>query len=367
MKKIAILGIGNAQVDVLRLLNESRSYEVHALSYSNDGRGLDYVDHFSLIDITDKEKVKNYCAEHEIEIIYSVGSDVAMPTVAYVSEELGLPHFVSYETAVSCNNKNVFREKLKHCFGSVPFTVMVDEDTQVDLPFPLIVKPVDSQGQRGVSTAQSIQELKASFAKAITYSKSGKVIVEKKIEGEEISVNAYVIDGELKFFLPSGRVSWDMFDGGIIHKHLLPSTLSTQAIENVRRLVEETTKALEINNGPVYFQIKMEQDSPYLIEVTPRLDGCHMWRLISLACGVNLLDLAIQHLMGADINIPESWPVDDMCLEFFCQPPKEQFSLPLDHDSYIYKELYYKVGDRVKEMNGKMEKCGYCIFPLNEA
>lgn len=364
MKKIVILGIGNAQVDILKLLHKSNNYEVHALSYSDDGRGLKYVDQFGLIDITDKYKVKDYCENNSIDVIYSVGSDVAMPTVAYVSEQLGLPHFVSYETALSCNNKNLFREKLKNCVGSVPFSVMENENTSVDISFPLIVKPVDSQGQRGVTTATNEDELKASFRNAIQYSKSGKVIAEKKIEGEEISVNAYVVDGELKFFLPSGRVSWSMFDGGIIHKHLVPSALSPLAQENVKALVLDTVKTLQINNGPVYFQIKMAAETPYLIEVTPRLDGCHMWRLINESCGINLLDISIKHLFGVKVVIPTAFETRNMCLEFYCQPPSEQFQLPAVTGKEVYRELYYDAGDEIRRMNGKMEKCGYCIFPL---
>ncbi|ELA7156564.1 ATP-grasp domain-containing protein [Vibrio parahaemolyticus] len=367
MKKFLVLGIGNAQVDLLRFLRNSGKFEVHALSNTEFGRGLQYADKFECINITDKDAVLDYASRNNIDIIYSIGSDVAMPTATFVSEKLGKPCFVSYETAKVCNNKNEFREKLKNCYGAVPFQVLKNaEDINLssNLRFPLIVKPVDSQGQRGVGTAHNINEVKTLFYTALTYSRSKKVIIEEKIQGEEISVNVYLHNGELVFFLPSGRVSWEEFDGGIIHKHYIPSNLSAEAVTNVERLVKETLSSLSITDGPAYFQIKMSNDTPYLIEVTPRFDGCHMWQLILHSCNVNLLETAIRHLTTSSFNPISIDKVHPYCLEFYCQPPGESFVLPSKEEFLSYEELYYREGDVVREMNGKMEKCGYKIFEL---
>ncbi|MBY5978948.1 ATP-grasp domain-containing protein [Ferrimonas balearica] len=366
MKKFLVLGIGNAQVDILRYLKQSAEFEVHALSNTDQGRGLQYVDRFEIIDITNKQAVLEYAKCHDVDVIYSIGSDVAMPTVAYVSEQLGKPGFVSHEAAMTCNNKNLFRQKLSGCYGAVPFVVAESESDLAkaeQLRFPIIVKPVDSQGQRGVGTASNLEEVAGLYRAAIRHSRSQKVIFEEKIDGEEISVNAYLHNGELAFFLPSGRISWAQFDGGIIHKHYVPSDLSDAAVANVRRLVEETLAALAITDGPAYFQIKMSAETPYLIEVTPRFDGCHMWRLIEHCCGVNLLEAAVEHLTtGVFSPLANDYAVKPACLEFHCQPPGEHFVMPEPSGDVLYEELYYQPGDAVREMNGKMEKCGYKVF-----
>ncbi|RUO62627.1 ATP-grasp domain-containing protein [Pseudidiomarina insulisalsae] len=368
-KKVVVLGIGNAQVDLLRWLQQQAEIEVHALSNTDKGRGRPFADEFELIDITNREQVLAYCQEQQIDLIYSMGSDVAMPTVAYVSEQMNLPSFVSYETAQTCNNKAKFRERLQQNYGAVPFVVVTSAQECVSraqqLRFPVIVKPVDSQGQRGVSTAATAQELEAAFSYARQYSRAGDVIVEEKIIGEEISVNAYVSDGALAFFLPSGRVAWQGFDGGIIHKHMLPDNLSVSARSNVKRLVEETLQELKINNGPAYFQIKMRGDDAFLIEVTPRFDGCHMWRLIALAGGVNLLDITMQQLLGNATELPVSFQIRPACLEFLCQPPGRYEREHVVHPEAEYYEMYVAPGDEVLPMNGKMEKCGYQIYFLD--
>lgn len=215
------------------------------------------------------------------------------------------------------------------------------------------------------SERKAFGELEAYFDRAKAHSRCGKVILEKFILGSEVSVNAYVKDGEVVFSMLSDRESFANFPGGIIKAHHLPSVFEgTPTHEKICELVRETVKALDIENGPVYFQIKVSEGHPYLIEVTPRLDGCHMWRLIKEYCGVDLLDMTVRQLLGEDVNVPK-YKVSrvPMHTEFFCEPPDTVF----DAEKYEkcaadYKRMYYGTGNTVKRMNGYMEKCGYRIF-----
>jgi formate-dependent phosphoribosylglycinamide formyltransferase (GAR transformylase) len=361
VKKFLVLGIGNAQVDILDYLSTRTDVEIHALSYSNAGRGLSYVNFFEVIDITDKASVLIYALEHRINFIYSVGSDVAMPTAMWVAEQLGIPHFVSAQTASLCNTKHELRAFLQGIYGSVPFETLDEKCLVTQVAFPAMVKPVDSQGQRGVSTVTHESDLLAAYEYAVGFSRSKTVIIENKIDGPEISVNTFQVNGKLVFFLPSDRLSWDGFDGGVIHKHILPTQLNAAAVKNVRKLVVDTLAKLDINEGPAYFQIKMQGDEPFLIEVTPRLDGCHMWRLIAQCTGVNLLDATISHLFSESVEVPSAFDITPGVLEFICQPPSTNF-IPVQIDGdYDHAEYYYQAGDVVRSMNGKMEKCGYLI------
>lgn len=362
MRKFLILGIGNAQVDIIRFLKNKGNIELHALSNTSEGRGYQFVDFFDVIDITDKAAVLAYVKLNNIDFIYSVGSDVAMPTVMWVAEQQGLKHYVSSETAILCNTKHELRYFLDGVYGAVPSEELTETCVLKSVTFPAMVKPVDSQGQRGVSTVSNGTELLHAYEYAIQFSRSKKVIIENKIIGPEISVNVFLVEGELVFFLPSGRMSWKEFDGGVIHKHLLPVNLNEDAIANLRRLVVETLEKLEILDGPAYFQIIMDGDTPYLIEVTPRLDGCHMWKLINESTGVNLLEASVDFLLGGDIKIPKAYSVQPGVLEFICQVPGSLFLRPsLETKGLNYLEYYYDNNETVRKMNGKMEKCGYFI------
>lgn len=364
--KLLILGAGNAQIDLIEYGRNS-GFEIYGCSYTNTDKGIPLLDYFAQINITDADAIENYVTENNIDFIYSVGSDIAVPTICKVAEKTGKFHFVSSRTAELCCNKHLMRGVLgQDCRFNVPYIVC---ETLVDAEkanfYPLMIKPVDSQGQRGVYRADNFEQLSEYFNKSMSFSKCGKVILEKYISGSEVSVNAYLKDGEIIFSMLSDRQSFENLPGGIIKSHHLPSVFeNTQTHQEINELVNETVKKLEIHNGPVYFQIKICNAHPYLIEVSPRLDGCHMWRLIQQYCGVNLLELTMSHMSGKDIKLDKytasSVPIHT---EFFCEPPDTVFNAE-KYESYtgIFKKIYYNTGDTVKRMNGYMEKCGYRIF-----
>ena len=365
-KKLLILGAGNAQIDLIEYA-KSIGLEVYACSYTNTDKGIHMADVFAQINIVDTGKIENYVRKNKIDYIYSVGSDIAVPTFCRAAENLNLSHFVSGKTAEICCNKHLMREALgtDNQFN-VPFAVCktLDEAKNADF-YPLMIKPVDSQGQRGIFKAENFEELSQNFDCAMTYSRCGKVILEKHISGSEVSVNAYVKDGEVVFSMLSDRESFENLPGGIIKAHHIPSVFEkTKTHEKINGLVRETVAKFEIENGPVYFQIKISEGHPYLIEVTPRLDGCHMWRLIKEYCGVNLLEMTVRHLLGENTDIPK-YEVSRVPVhtEFLCEQPGTVFNAE-KYQNYPadYKKLYYDSGETVKKMNGYMEKCGYRIF-----
>lgn len=366
MNKILILGAGNAQVDAIRFCRD-KGYEVYGCSYTGTDRGIPLLDHFKQIDIKDINAVCGYASENKIDIVYSVGSDLAVPTAMKVSERLNLRHFISYETAVICQTKNRLRSFLGADFpGNLPYLCVSKMEQALDFgQYPCMMKPTDAQGQRGCYKIENENEIKKYFETSKSYSKSGNVILEKYVEGPEVSVNAYVQNGETVFLLISDREVFDELPGGIIKRHIMGAhSLSQRAKENIRALSLHTIAKLSILNGPVYFQIKLEGDTPYIIEVTPRLDGCHMWNLIKHYCGVDLLSASLESLMENRTHAFTPKPKEGVfVLEFMCEKPgrtfdREKYGL---HD-YEYIDWYYQTGEQVKKLNGYMEKCGYQIY-----
>lgn len=365
-KKILVLGTGNAQKDIITEA-KNKGFYVYGCSYRSGDSAEKLLDEFAEINITDVPAVKQYVEANGIDYVYSVGSDIAMPTAAKVSEELSLPLLVSSQTAKVCNEKAELRKALGTDFEwNIPFQFLTDADEEINLEYPFMLKPVDSQGQRGVFRIDSHEEFVNKFPISMSHSRTKGVIIEKFIDGDEVSVNTFSRNGELLFYLLSDRIVWDQFPGGIIKKHLIPSKYeNSKTAQDVHKLVEDTLQKLGITEGPAYFQIKIDQDGkPYLIEVTPRLDGCHMWRLINKYCGVNLLEATLDLLTGkSDLMLNPVFPDDKaVSLEFMCQAPGSSV-VRADHDTEgaDYIDWYYKDGDSVRKMNGYMEKCGYQI------
>ncbi|GAJ38347.1 ATP-grasp domain-containing protein [Saccharococcus caldoxylosilyticus] len=367
MKKVLILGIAPVQMDAIIELKKM-GVKTYACAQANDGPGSIYADHFQLINFTEVDRVIEFIQEHEIDCVYSVGSDIAIPISAAISEKMGLPHFVSSRTAKICNNKIKMREFLGNDFdGNIKFQLINNINDKIELSYPFIMKPSDSQGQRGVRLIKDYNEFQQHFEACKRFSREETVIIEEYIEGPELSVNAYMIDGDIAFFVPSDRVVWPQFQGGLIRKHVVPSkVLNSSTNERVKDLVCRVAKKLGIVNGPLYFQIKMKDDQPFIIEVTPRLDGCHMWNVLRYYTGVNLIKLTFEHLLFG--NTDELYNCKKFegqyTLEFLCDAPNKQadytnFNIP---SNTLFSFKYYNDGDLIRAINGQFEKIGYYII-----
>jgi len=365
MEKVLILGVGNAQVDALRYLKEAGCV-TYGLSFCDEGRGIEFCDHFDVIDIKDKDKVLEYAKKNEIDLAYSVGSDVAMPTLGYVSEQLGLPYYCSEHHAKLLNNKFLFRNFLReHKLLNIAFQGGKQwEDFNDWNKFPAMLKPFSSQGQRGIRTIENQNDIKKHIQTTQSFSSSGEVILEEFICGKEVSANLFFRNGEMLYAFISDRGTYEELDGGLVKSHIFPTRMNKALQSRALQLASDTVKHLNIQNGPVYFQMMYDNDDVHIIEATPRLDGCHIWRLIKSYTGVDLLKLSFDVLMKK-VVIPETLHQNGnvVGLYFLSQEPNKEFSstefeFPANTR---YQEFYYENGQKIRPINRVFEKVGYYI------
>lgn len=368
MKKILILGVASVQMDAVLELKKM-GCEVFTIAMAKDGPGADVADHFDIINILNEEAVVKHIQSNNIDAVYSVGSDLAIPIACRISERLGMPHFVSSQAAYVCNHKNIMRSVLtRNCKGNIPYQVLEKRD-HISIGYPAILKPSDSQGQRGIFLIHSQEEFEAHFDETQKYSREAKAIVEKYIDGPEVSVNGYMVNGVLKFMVASDRDTWAEYVG-LIHRHIVPGReFSKTAEKEMAKVLQDACNRVGILNGPIYFQMKIMGDQPYIIEMTPRLDGCHMWNVLSRATGVNLMKLTFEHLLYNDVSELENYngEINPMELVFWCQEPNtymDRSMLDLPNDA-IYYSYYYKTGELIRPVNGRYDKIGYYIRNQN--
>lgn len=360
-----VLGVGAAQRDlILRLKRDG--WRVVGCSYRHEGAALEDVDEFALVDIVDLDSVEQLAREIGADLVYSIGSDVAMPVVTEVAKRLGMPAPIDPATARLMQNKGEFRAFLEsHNISPVRHrTFRSPSELQDWNCFPAIVKPVDSQGQRGVMKVSSADMLSGEAARALEASRSGQAIVEEYLDGPEISVNAFVLNGETVVQEISDRTVRN--DGsGAPSAHIYPSReTSPEQAQKVRDLVRRTNTALALRSGPVYFQIKLTSAGPRIIEAAPRLDGCHLWRLIKLGGGVDLLQASIDVMVGytPTLFVPTPAPAP-LRLDIYYARDGEPFSgLQFNPgDGAIHAAWYYAEGESVRAITGTVAKVGYVI------
>jgi biotin carboxylase len=366
-KKILVLGTGNAQLDLIKY-SKQKGHIVVGLSNTSQHSVNQIIDKFYPIDIVDKEKVCTIAQEENVDLIYSIGSDLAMPSIALASQQLGLPCFLSVQCAEIMQNKSLFRKFLnENNICTVPF-MKVEKSNELSqwTIFPAIVKPTDSQGQRGIFKVNTPQELQSAFELAKSFSRSETVIIEKYIQGKEISLNGYMADGILRYAFISDRQTTNDKSVGIVAGHHFPTQMPKKFQTKVVLMAQQVATALNYQNGPIYFQMMYNETNVFIIEGTPRLDGCHIWRLIEHRYKINLLNICIEHLLNnilpyKEIAEPENQH-DSIC--FFLEKPgnifsKEKYENTQTENSYF--ELYYHNNETVRPVNGILEKVGYQI------
>lgn len=366
MRKALILGTGSAQYDAIKVLKEL-GWWVIGCSYRHEGRGLELLDQFELVDIRDHGAVEQLGRREGIELLYSVGSDLAMLAIAAVAPRLGLPTFVSYDTARRMNNKLHYRDMLTaHGLSPVLYRrISGRADLEGWTHFPAIVKPADNQGSRGVFRANSMADVLAGLDDSLRQSRSGDAIIEEFLDGAELSVNAFVLDSEVIFNEVSDRLVVPGSPKGIFPRgHGVPSEWCVgEDLRQTKEMVERAIAVTGIQSGPVYFQVRLSDDGPRILEATPRLDGCHVWRILKMVYGADLLDASFKWLTGAAeaIDLKVRMDMGRHRKMFFLCPTGATFhkaDYPLPEKAFL-PDYYYHDGEPVLPIHGTMEKVVY--------
>ena len=300
--KVLILGTGMAQMDAIEYLQSNKWYVIGCSNVRNNGSNI--VDQFELIDIKDVNRVVECAKKNKVNIIYSTGSDYGIVTSVKASEILGLPTFIDSKTAEIMHYKPLARAFMNdNDLGFVNYTVSKSNDAITWENFPAMMKPSDSQGQRGIFYVNSIKDIEQNIEKACSFSSDDTAIIEEFIRGPELSVEAFVVDGELVFIGISDRITISEKSGDL-KKHVFPSSVCADKSDKlaVLQTADRCINAFRIQNGPIYIQMKLTPTGVKIIEITPRLSGGHLSKLTKMSTGIDILDATFKLLIG-DNNI----------------------------------------------------------------
>lgn len=308
-----MLGGAMQQIPAIKAAKEMGCYVI-TCDYLPGNPGHSFADEYYNVSTTDKDAVLKLAEELKIDGIVAYASDPAAPTAAYVSEQLGIPGN-PYKSVTILTEKDKFRAFLSENGFNTPKAIgATDFDTAFsavkNLKFPVMVKPVDASGSKGVVKIFSVDEFKAAYDEAMSYSRSGRIVVEEfiKKKGYQVSGDGFSVDGKLVFTsygneLYSGKGTREYVALG----EFWPSMLDKQMKDKVDNELQKLITALGMKTSAYNIEVIIdENDDVYVLELGPRNGGSYIPQLIKYATGVDLVNYTIKAALGevcADIKM----------------------------------------------------------------
>ena len=293
MKKLMLLGGSRYLLPVIEAAHKLHIYVI-TCDYLPDNIAHRYSDEYYSISIIEKEKVLKKAEELSIDGIMSFACDPGVVTAAYVAEKMSLPFQGSYKSTDILQDKGLFRQfLLDHEFNCPHAKRYTDKNapfSDIDYyTWPVIVKPVDSAGSKGVSKADTPDELAAAIKAAAAGSHNGAFIIEDFItfDGYHSSADLFTIDGKLEFVSYSDQLFDKEADNPYTPAFIIwPSTMK-QSYQNIlTKEIQRLMKLLDMRTGIYNIESCVGNDKkPYIMEVSPRGGGCKIAELQRMAYG----------------------------------------------------------------------------------
>ena len=323
MKALVLAG-GLPQIELIRQLKE-RGITTVLADGSPTALARPYADIFYQLAIFDVEAVKKVALDEQVDFLITCCADQVLLVVAQVSELLGLPCYIDYETARNVSDKKYMKEIFwRHSIPTSRYVEMtaLDWDRIGTLRFPLVVKPVDAYSSRGVRKVWSDEELQRCFDEAAHISRTGGVIVEEFVSGDEISVDVYVEGGVAKLLCVSNSEKLRDADRFIIFRGRYPVAASDALLEKIRTVAQQIADAFGLVDSPMLIQMISDGENVSVLEFCARTGGNMKYLLIRRACGFDVIRAVIDLTLGEKPHVELSAPEGKYIVNDFiyCRP-----------------------------------------------
>lgn len=324
MKKALVLAGGFPQIELLLQLRRRNIYTVLADYYENPV-AKPHADKFYRASTLDVDAIRKIAIEEQVDFLITACTDQALLTVARVSEELGLPCYIDYATALNVTNKQYMKKRFVE-FG-VPTSkhivvAEISERDVADMRYPLIVKPVDCNSSKGVRRVESFEELQEAFAEAVRLSRTNTAIVEEFVEGDELSVDVYVEDGVAHVLSVSELDKIADNEKFVIFR----GRYSSDKVERLRGTLTEVAQkiadAFGLYNSPMLIQLITDGKRISVLEFSARTGGGIKFMLIKKASGFDVIDAVIGLTLGEHPHLEAKDPENKIIVNEFiyCKP-----------------------------------------------
>ena len=365
-EKIVIIGANDFQ-NRLILKAKEMGYETHVFAWKSGDIGEKTADYFYPISITEKEQILEECKKIKPQGICSIASDLAVVTINYVAENLGLT-CNGINTTLQCTNKYEMRKKMKEAGVRVPGFVKVkqnEENPELEgMSFPMIVKKTDRSCSRGITKVYKKEELKNAIEISAKQSFDKEAIIEEYIEGNEYSCECISYKGTHNFLTFTKKFTTGA-PNFIETGHIQPSDIPEEYHEKIKEEIFKALDALGIKNGASHTEFKVDKDGNCrIIEIGARMGGdCIGSDLVQISTGYDFVKMVIDVACGKEPSLEKISEGHDVEIRFLFNEKDLQ---ELEDFKQKYPEKIYRVSEIEMENLGKTvdssTRIGYYII-----
>lgn len=320
-RKLAVIGASYLQEPLIQTA-KAMGCETHVFAWRAGDVGEKSADFFYPISIVEKEEILRRCRHIGVEGICSIASDLAMLTVNYVAQKMGLVGN-SLEATFLSTNKSAMRAAFWRAGDPSPKSCLVENKKElknIKFAYPLIVKPTDRSGSRGVTLVGRPDELAPAFDLAQTASFEKKVVVEEFVPGKEYSAECASWKGKHHFLTVTQK-----YTTGAPHfietAHLEPALLTEEEVCRIKQVVFHALDTLKLENGVSHSEVKLNGNEIKLIEIGGRMGGdCIGSDLVRISTGVDLVRCVIQIALGEAPDLTQKDHEGAAAVRFICGP-----------------------------------------------
>lgn len=380
-KKIMLLGGIRYLLPVIKAAHEQGYYVITA-DYLPDNIAHKYSDEYVNVSIIDKEAVLKVAQEKHIDGIMSFGVDPGVVAASYVQNKMGLPSFGPFESVEILQNKDKFRDFLSRNGFNVPLAKGFDsvEAAMEEIywyPWPVIVKPTDAAGSKGVTRVDKAEDLKPALEYAMEHSISGHIIVEEFIDKQGCSsdTDSFSEDGKLKFVsFCAQRFDAEATNPYTPAAYSWPSTFTKEQEEYLTSEIQRLITLLNLKTCVYNIEVRVAPNGkPYIMELTPRGGGNRLCEMLRYATGVDMITAITRAMVGDPILEPiEQKPYNGHWAEIILHADNDgvfdhlEISKELPAE-IVEEDLWVVKGDKVEGFEGANNAIGTLVLKFQTA
>ena len=374
MKTVMLLGGSNAQLSAARRLKDM-GHRVVLIDYLEDPPAKPICDIHVRASTFDVGACARAAREHRVDGVFTLGTDQPVFTAATVASALNLPSPISVETARKATDKRAMKEAFRRfSVPHAPYALLGPGDgpeTLSRLAPPLVIKPVDSQGQRGVFRLDTPEEAVSRLPEALGFSRAGEALVESYYPSAEVTLSCFVWEGRaFVLALTDRQLVDDPVHLGVCKAHRYPSVHAARFSE-FQSLAEKTAEALGVSRGPLYIQMLVGAGGILVNEAACRIGGAFEDAFVPLVSGFDILDASLRLALGERPDVralgkePEDgWQVSVQML--FCRPGVVARATPIGEvlrlPGAILAAYNYAAGSALPKMENAAARFGHCVL-----